>query len=57
MKKLLDKVCKGVKKMIDAPVKFAKEVMEDDKKRLILGFIFLGLGGALVASVYVRIPQ
>ena len=57
MKNFFGKVKKGVTDMITKPIEFAREIMEDDKKRLITGFIFLGIGGALVASVYVKVPQ
>ena len=57
MKNFLTKVKKGVTDMFTKPIEFAREVMEDDKKRLITGFVFLGIGGALVASVYVKVPQ
>ena len=57
MKKFLSKVKKGVTDMFTKPIEFAREIMEDDKKRLIAGFVFLGVGGALVASVYVKVPQ
>ena len=57
MKKFLSKVKKGVTDMFTKPIEFAREIMEDDKKRLITGFVFLGVGGALVASVYVKVPQ
>lgn len=31
--------------------------MEDKEKRLLLGLIFMGVGGALLASVYIKVPQ
>ena len=30
--------------------------IRDDKNRLILGLVFLGLGGSLIASVYIPAP-
>ena len=57
MRNFLTKVKKGVTDMFTKPIEFAREIMDDNKKRLITGFIFLGIGGALVASVYVKVPQ
>lgn len=57
MKNMFKKVTKGVKKMLELPMEFAKEIMEDKEKRLLLGLIFMGVGGALLASVYIKVPQ
>lgn len=57
MKKMFKKVTKGVKKMLELPMEFAKEIIEDKEKRLLLGLIFMGVGGALLASVYIKVPQ
>ena len=46
-----------MKKMLELPMEFAKEIMEDKEKRLLLGLIFMGVGGALLASVYIKVPQ
>ena len=55
------KLRKGIKKFVDDKVKAYKEVLSEANNRLILGLIILGigvgLGGRLIASAYISVPN
>lgn len=64
MKKIFGKVSKGVKKVMNIPKDIYAEVINNDKARLILGITITGLGlggicvgGSIIASVYIKVPQ
>ncbi len=45
---------KGLKKMVDKEINLVKEYLAQAQNRLILGLLFMGLGGGLVASAYLK---
>ena len=47
---------KGTADTVKCAVKGTADTVKDDKNRLILGLVFLGLGGSLIASVYIHSP-
>jgi hypothetical protein len=56
---MIDKIkkgLKGVKRFMEEKVRVCKNVIRDDKNRLIIGLTLVGLGIGLVASVYMRPP-
>lgn len=56
---MIDKIKKGfrgVKRFMEEKVRVCKNVIRDDKNRLIIGLTFVGLGIGLAASVYMRPP-
>lgn len=57
----MEKLRKGIKKFVDDKVKACKEVLSEANNRLILGLIILGigvgLGGGLIASAYISVPN
>ena len=34
-----------------------KSILNDDKSKLTLGLSLIGVGGALVLSIYIKVPQ
>ena len=42
-----------MKKKIDE----VREVTFDDRKRAITGILLVGLGGAMIVSAYIKLPQ
>lgn len=57
MKKIFGKISKGVKKVMNIPKDICKEIINNDKARLILGITGLGLSLGLIVSVYIKAPQ
>lgn len=57
MKKFVKRIAKGVKKVMDVPKDICKEIVNNKEARLVLGLVLLGMGAALVGSVYVPIPK
>ena len=61
MKKIFSKATKGVKKMLEIPKEIYNEVINSKEIRLILGLLCMGagigIGGALILSAYMKIPQ
>lgn len=57
----MEKLRKGIKKFVDDKVKACKDVLSEANNRLILGLIILGigvgLGGGLIASAYISVPN
>lgn len=55
------KVGENIKKNMDTKIEILKEVLSDRQNRLVVGTIILsmgiGIGGGLIASAYVRVPQ
>ena len=55
------KLRKGIKKFVDDKVKACKDALSEANNRLILGLIILGigvgLGGGLIASAYISVPN
>lgn len=56
MRYLLKKVWRNIKRFMEEKIKVFGEILSDAQNRLILGFVFIGFGGGLVASAYVRVP-
>jgi hypothetical protein len=58
---MIKKFVKGIKKFVEDKIKTCKEILSNDKNRLILGLTILGagigIGGGLIASAYIRIPS
>lgn len=48
---------KGVKKYMEEKVQMCKEVLENEKNKLTLGLVLIGIGGALIASIYIPMPN
>ena len=42
---------------MDEKVEVCKEILASAQNRLILGLIFVGLGGGFIVSAYVRAPE
>lgn len=61
MKKIFGRISNGVKKVMNIPKDICKEIVNNDKARLILGMVCIGagigLGVPLIASVYIKVPQ
>lgn len=55
------KVGENIKKNMDTKIETLKEVLSDRQNRLVVGTIILsmgiGIGGGLIASAYVQVPQ
>lgn len=51
---------KRAKKYMNEKIEACKDFLSNDKNRLIVGLIIfgtgVGLGGGLIASVYIRVP-
>lgn len=54
---MLRKIGKGIKKFVNDKIQACKEVLINDKNRLIIGLIMIGAGVGLVASVYIKVPM
>lgn len=54
---MLKRIGKGIKRFMDEKIEACKEILNSANNRLILGLIFIGLGGGLIASAYIRIPE
>lgn len=57
MKKILNKINRGVKKMLSIPMEFLKEIKNDKELRVMLGILSISFGSALVLSAYINVPQ
>lgn len=57
MKKFVKRIAKGVKKVMNVPKDIYKEIVNNKEARLVLGLVLLGIGTALVGSVYIPIPE
>lgn len=57
MERLLKRAGRNVKKFMTEKVKACEEILSCAQNRLILGLIFMGLGGGLIASAYIRVPE
>lgn len=57
MKNFVKRIAKGVKKVMDVPKDICKEIVNNKEARLVLGLVLLGMGAALVGSVYIPIPK
>lgn len=49
------KLRKGIKKFMNEKIETCKEILSNAQNRLIVGLIFLGLGGGLIASAYIHV--
>lgn len=54
-KKVKEKL-KGVKRYMDEKIQMARELLSSNNNKLTLGFILIGVGIGLVASVYAKVP-
>lgn len=57
MKKFVKRITKGVKKVMNIPKDIYKEIVNNKEARVVLGLVLLGIGAALVGSVYIPIPE
>ena len=61
IKSILSKVRKGIKKFVEKKIEACKEILSSAQNRLTLGLMIfgigVGLGGALVLSAYVKVPE
>ena len=48
---------KGLKRFMNEKVQACKDVLSSAENRLILGLIMMGLGGGLIASAYIHLPN
>lgn len=48
---------KGLTKMKEKTISTIKSILNDDKSKLTLGLSLIGVGGALVLSIYIKVPQ
>lgn len=55
MIRLLKKAWRGIKQFMEEKIKVYGEILSNAQNRLILGFVFMGLGGGLIVSAYVRV--
>ena len=57
----IKKGLKGVKRYMEERVQMCKEMLRDAQNRLIVGLVILGagvgIGGGLIASVYIRVSE
>ena len=51
------KIGKGIKKFVSSKIQDCKDILAVAENRLILGLILVGLGGGLIASVYIHVPN
>lgn len=56
-KNTICKVGKGIKKFVDKKIQAVKDIITDDKNRLILALFMIGSGAGLLVSVYVKVPN
>lgn len=57
---MFNKIKKGfkeVRKHMGEKVQICKEVLENEKNKLTLGLVLIGIGGALIASIYIPVPN
>lgn len=58
---MFSKIKRGIKRFVEDRVKTCEEVLSSAQNRLILGLIVLGagvgIGGGLILSAYIRVPQ
>ena len=61
IKSILSKTRKGIKQFVDKKIEACKEILSSAQNRLTLGLMVIGigvgLGGALVASAYMKVPE
>ena len=48
---------KRIKRFMNEKVQACKEVLSSAENRLILGLMMVGLGGGLIASAYIHLPN
>lgn len=54
---MFQRIRKGIKRFVEDKVQVCKEMLSCAQNRLILGLIFIGLGGGLIASAYIRVDD
>lgn len=54
---MFQRIGKGIKRFVDEKVQVCKDMLSCAQNRLILGLIFIGLGGGLIASDYIRVED
>lgn len=61
MERWLKRAGRNIKKFITEKMKACEEILSCAQNRLILGFIILGagvgIGGGLIVSAYIRVPE
>lgn len=61
IKSILSKTRKGIKKFVEEKIKACKEILSSAQNRLTLGLMIfgvgVGLGGALILSAYMKVPE
>ena len=55
--KFLNKIKDGIKMVKDKTINTIVGVGRTLKNRAIIGIIFVGLGGSLIVSAYIKLPQ
>lgn len=54
---MFKKIGKRIKKFVSDKVQACKEILSSAKNRLVLGLVFVGLGGGLIASAYISVSE
>lgn len=54
---MFERLGKEIKRYMNEKVEACKEILTNAENRLILGLIFVGLGGGLIASAYIHTPS
>lgn len=61
IKSILSKTRKGIKKFVEEKIEACKEILSSAQNRLTLGLMIfgvgVGLGGALILSAYMKVPE
>lgn len=61
IKSILSKTRKGIKKFVEEKIEACKEILSSVQNHLTLGLMIfgvgVGLGGALILSAYMKVPE
>lgn len=61
IKSILSKTRKGIKKFVEKKIEACKEILSSAQNRLTLGLMIfgvgVGLGGTLILSAYMKVPE
>lgn len=61
IKSILSKTRKGIKKFVEEKIEACKEILSSAQNHLTLGLMIfgvgVGLGGALILSAYMKVPE
>lgn len=53
---MFKRIGKGIKKFVNNRIQTCKEILTDNKNRLIIGLVMVGAGAGLIASAYITVP-